>query len=56
MCNCKGTSGAIYGLGLVGAAVFYVQHAGTFWVGTVGLLKAIIWPVFLIYKLLAFLG
>jgi hypothetical protein len=50
----KGCSGAVYGLGFIGAVVFYIQHADTFWVGAVGILKAIVWPAFLIYKALAF--
>jgi len=44
--------GAIYGLGLIGAAVFYIQAAATFWGGVLGILKAIVWPAFLVYKLL----
>lgn len=44
--------GAIYGLGLIGAAVFYIQAATTFWGGVLGILKAIVWPAFLVYKLL----
>jgi hypothetical protein len=52
MCNGKGTGGAVYGLGFIGAAIFYIQHAGSFWVGVVGLLKAMVWPAFLVYKLL----
>jgi hypothetical protein len=45
-------SGAVYGLGLIGAAVFYIQAATTFWGGVLGILKAIVWPAFLVYKLL----
>ncbi len=52
----KGTSGAVYGLGLVGAAIYFVQHADTFWVGVLGLLKALVWPAVLVYKLLGFLS
>jgi hypothetical protein len=50
----KGTSGAVYGLGFIGAVIYYIQHAGTFWAGAVGLLKALVWPAFLVYKLLGF--
>lgn len=50
-----GSAGAVYGLGFVGAAVYYIQQAPTFGAGLVGLLKAIIWPAFLVYKLLEFL-
>jgi hypothetical protein len=50
----KGTCNAVYGLGLIGAAIYYIQQADTFWVGVLGLLKAIVWPVFVVYKLLGF--
>ncbi len=52
----KNTSEAVYGMGVIGAAVFFVQQATTFWGGALGLLKALIWPALMIYKLLAFLG
>jgi hypothetical protein len=54
MKSCGG-AGALYGLGFIGAVIFYIQHATTFWVGVVGVLKAIVWPAFLIYKLLELL-
>jgi hypothetical protein len=56
MCGCKGTGGAIYGLGFIGAVIYYIQHADSFWVGLIGLLKSIVWPAFLVYKLLGFLS
>jgi hypothetical protein len=43
-------SGAVYGLGLIGAAIYFISHAATFWMGVVGFLKAIVWPVFLVYQ------
>lgn len=46
---------AVYGMGFIGAAIFFIQHATTFWMGVLGLLKAIIWPVLVVYKLLEFL-
>jgi hypothetical protein len=52
----KGTSGAVYGLGFIGAAVYFIQHATTFGAGFLGLLKAIVWPALLVYKFLAFLS
>lgn len=45
-----GTNGALYGLGFIGAAIYYIQHATTFWMGVLGVLKAIVWPAFLVYK------
>jgi hypothetical protein len=49
-------SGAIYGLGLIGAAIYYIGTATNFWLGALGLLKAFVWPVFLVYELLKFIG
>lgn len=50
-----GGASAVYGLGLIGAAVYYIGTAGTFWLGVIGLLKAFVWPAFLVYNLLKFL-
>lgn len=47
---------AIYGLGFIGAAIYYISTAAGFWVGVLGFLKAIVWPVFLVYELIKFLG
>ena len=44
-------SGAVYGLGLIGAAIYFLQRATTFGDGVIGIVKAILWPAFLIYKL-----
>jgi hypothetical protein len=54
-CHCgTGCGGGVYFLGFVGAAVFYLQQSNTFWTGVLAILKAIVWPVFLVYKLLGF--
>ena len=50
-----GSSGIVYVLGLIGALVYYLSQATTFWVGVLGVLKAIVWPAFLVYHLLGFL-
>ncbi len=47
-----GASEAVYGLGLIGALVYYIQHATTFGMGVLGLLKAIVWPAMLVYQAL----
>lgn len=52
----KNASDAVYGLGFIGAAVYYVGHATTFWVGVLGLLKAMVWPAFLVYHALKAMG
>ncbi len=41
--------GGVYGLGLIGAAVYFIGQAATFGAGVVGLLKAIVWPAYLVY-------
>ncbi|MDD2753794.1 MAG: hypothetical protein PHT44_04265 [Candidatus Portnoybacteria bacterium] len=51
-----GAGGGVYGLAFIGAAVYYIQHADTFWMGALGILKAIIWPAMVIYKVLEFFG
>ena len=52
----SGLAGIVYILGVVGAAVYYISHATGFWMGVIGFLKAIVWPAFLVYELLSFLG
>jgi hypothetical protein len=47
---------AVYGLGLIGAAIYFIVQATSFWMGVLGILKAIIWPVFLVYAALKQLG
>jgi len=47
-----GVSSAVYGLGFVGALIYYIQQANSFLDGLVGLLKAIVWPALLVYRLL----
>lgn len=46
------TSNAIYGLGFIGAAVYYISTATGIWAGIFGFVKALIWPAFLVYELL----
>jgi len=45
-------SNAVYGLGFIGAAVYFISQADTFWTGALGVLKAIVWPAFLVYEAL----
>ena len=47
---CGGMS--VYGLGFIGAAIFYIQQATGFWMGVLGVLKALVWPAMLVFKLL----
>lgn len=43
---------AVYGLGLVGALVWYWQQADGVGEHVVGVLKACVWPAFLVYEAL----
>ncbi len=54
--NYHHSGNAVYGLGFVGAAIYYIQHSSTFIDGVIGILKAIVWPAFLIHKLFTLLG
>jgi len=46
--NNASASSAVYGLGLIGAAIYFIGGATGFWMGVLGFLKAIVWPVFLV--------
>ena len=49
-------AGAVYGMGFIGAVIYFIVHATGFWMGVLGCLKAIVWPVFLVYELFKYLG
>ncbi len=51
-----GCAGAGYGLGVIGAAIYYVSTATGFWMGVLGVLKALVWPAFAVYELFVHLG
>jgi hypothetical protein len=51
-----GGGDAVYGLGLIGALVYYIQAADGFWSVVLGILKAFVWPAFVLYDLLTFLS
>jgi hypothetical protein len=50
-----GASEAVYGLGLIGAWVYYFTHATTFLIGMLGFFKGIVWPAMLVYEALKYL-
>lgn len=54
--QCSAQTNAVYGVGLVGAAIYYISTATGFWMGVVGILKALVWPGFLVYEALKSLG
>ena len=50
------SSNAVYGLGFIGAAIYYIMQATGFWMGVLRFLKALVWPAFLVYEALKQLG
>ncbi len=44
--------GALYGLGVIGALVYFIHTAPTFWMGVLGVLKGVFWPAVVVYKAL----
>ena len=54
--NSGGASGFVLFVAFVGAAVYFVQQADGFWQVIWALLKAIVWPAFMIFHILQVLG
>jgi hypothetical protein len=54
--NASGPASAVYGLGFIGAAIYFIGHAATFWMGVLGFLKAIVWPAIMVYQAFGFLA
>ncbi len=50
-----GFLGGVFGLGYIGAVVYFLQQADSFWMGVAAIFKAIVWPAFLVYHLFVFL-
>lgn len=59
-CTCKpkssaansGSAGALYFVGFVGAIIYWFQAANSFGGYFFGFLKALVWPAYIVYKLL----
>ncbi len=52
----KSCGGWTYFLGVIGSAVYYISTTDGFWIGVLGVLKALVWPAFLVFQLLKYLG
>jgi hypothetical protein len=59
-CNCGKNmnagagNGAVYGLGFIGALVYFIQTSTSFWDGLWGIVQAILWPAFVVFELLKY--
>lgn len=46
----------VWFLGFIGACIYYLSAAPTFWLGVLGFLKSLVWPVFLVLEAFKTLG
>jgi hypothetical protein len=52
-----GAWGALHLMAYIGAAIYFVSRSdGSFWGVILGLLQAIVWPVYAVFHLLEVLG
>jgi hypothetical protein len=48
--------GAIYGLGIFGALVYFWQQADTFWEYLLAVFQGLFWPAWMVYEIFAALA
>jgi len=48
--------GAVYGLGFIGALVYFIQSATSFWDAAYGVFQSIVWPAYFVYEMFHFLS
>ena len=48
--------GAVYGIGFVGAVIYFIIQASGFWEGVLGVLKAIVWPAIMVFEVFKYIG
>lgn len=53
--NKGGPVGGAYFVAYIGAAVYFVQHSAGFWGFVAALLKACVWPAFVVHRALELL-
>lgn len=53
--NVQGSSNSVYGIGMIGAWVYYFGRATTNEERLKAFLKGLVWPAFLVYELFKFL-
>lgn len=54
--KCGPSGEAIYGIGVIGALVYFLQHASTFALVLWGIVKACFWPAVVLYRVLELLN
>ena len=48
--------GALYGLGIFGAWVYFWQQADSFWEFVLAILQGLVWPAIMVYQVFSALG
>jgi hypothetical protein len=51
-----GGFGGVYFLGMIASAIYFIQTSDGFWNIVLALLKAAVWPVFVIHRALVLLN
>jgi len=51
----QGPTGFVFFVAFIGAAVYFVQQVNGFWEVILALLKAVVWPAFVVYHALQLL-
>ena len=54
--QCGQIHSAVYGMGFIGAAIYFISGATTCGAGGIGFLKALVWPALLVYQAFQFLS
>jgi hypothetical protein len=44
------SGGAIYGMGVLGAAVYFWQQADSFWEHVYAVIQGLLWPAYMVYR------
>lgn len=55
MDDCSSPS-CVWFLGFIGAAIYNISIAAGFWAGVWGVIKALVWPAFLVFEIMKYLG
>jgi hypothetical protein len=50
-----GGGDAVYGIGLIGALIYFIGQAHTFGAFLLAILQSLVWPAYVVYHLLKFL-
>lgn len=49
-------SGALYGTGVIGALIYFLQNSTTIMDAVIGIIKSFFWPAVMVYKALELLN